>query len=110
MILPASGVTYVPVASAGVTSLSSHDCASALRLNAFERSWPSSSTYRASQRCACGGGVMRARPSDPKPGWLLNGVRYATVVEYLAALERRDERRRRIMALIDGDDRAEENA
>jgi hypothetical protein len=44
---------------------------------------------------------MRRIPNDPAGGWLLNGVWYDTEGEYLAALRRRDERRRRVMALME---------
>jgi hypothetical protein len=40
-----------------------------------------------------------ARP-DPS-GWLLNGVWYLTEAEYRWALAKRDERRRRLMAMIE---------
>jgi hypothetical protein len=48
--------------------------------------------------------MRRTAPPDPA-GWLLSGVRYQSEAEYQRAIARRDERRRRLLALIEAEDR-----
>jgi hypothetical protein len=44
--------------------------------------------------------MRRITPPDPA-GWLLSGVWYQSAAEYQRAVARRDERRRRLLALIE---------
>jgi hypothetical protein len=46
--------------------------------------------------------VLR-RPVDDPAGWLLNGVWFDTEGEFRAALDKRDARRARVMALIEAE-------
>jgi hypothetical protein len=43
---------------------------------------------------------MRRIPDVPAGGWLLSGVRYQSEAEYRAALDKRNDRRARILARI----------
>jgi hypothetical protein len=44
--------------------------------------------------------MMRRIPDVPVGGWLLNGVRYQSEAEYRVALDKRNDRRARILARI----------
>ncbi|MCX8556031.1 hypothetical protein OS121_13150 [Mycolicibacterium mucogenicum] len=48
---------------------------------------------------------MRKREQPQGSGYLFNGKVYPTEAEYLAAVEKRDERRRRIIAAMNEPDR-----
>jgi hypothetical protein len=43
---------------------------------------------------------MRRIPDVPVGGWLLDGVRYQSEAEYLEALDKRNDRRARLLARI----------
>lgn len=53
--------------------------------------------------------MRRIAPPDPA-AWLLSGTRYQSEAEYLEARARRAERRRRLLALIEAQERVRSDA